>query len=249
MNSFPGFDTARLPRITGHRGAKGSAPENTLASIRKAAQFGVEFVEFDVNLAANREIVLFHDMELDRCTDGSGLLVDHSYSELSKLDAGSHYSVEFAGEKIPRLVDTIELLAALNMGANIEIKSAEGNEEVTVLAVVEIIRQHWPRQLPILFSSFNELVIRLLSQHLDEIARGLLVREVPPDWREKLRQFGVVSFHCKDNTLQKQHVEDATRAGYPVLVYTVNSRARAEQLLGWGVASVISDYPERMMDL
>ncbi len=249
MNSFPMFDTASLPRIIGHRGAKGSAPENTLASIRKAAELGVAFVEFDINLAGNREIVVFHDVELDRCTDGNGLLVDHSYAELSKLDAGSHYSDEFAGEKIPRLSDAIELLAALNIGANIEIKSVEGNEEATVLAVAGIIRQHWPRRLPILLSSFNELVIRLLSRHLADLACGLLVREVQPDWREKLREFGVVSFHCRDDTLQKRHVDDAKRAGYPVLVYTVNSRTRARQLLEWGVASVISDHPERMIDL
>ena len=249
MTEFQSFDFSQLPRIAGHRGAKGSAPENTLSSLRKAAEIGVSFIEFDVNLAANNVVVVFHDYTLERCTNGSGNLIDYDYALLSQLDAGSHFSSTFAGEKIPRFVDVISLLEALNMGANVEIKSQQGNEAATVDATVAALRQHWPRQLPLLLSSFNEDIMRLLTKKLPEVSRGWLVEEIPPDWQAKLNSFAASSFHCWDRTLQKHQVEEVSATGYPILVYTVNQRERAAELLRWGVSSVISDNPERMMDL
>ncbi|MEM7292121.1 MAG: glycerophosphoryl diester phosphodiesterase [Pseudomonadota bacterium] len=243
------IDFSTLPRIAGHRGAKGTAPENTLPSFRRAAEIGVRFIEFDANLAGEGEIVSFHDYTLERCTDGTGNLSDHSLSDLALLDAGEKFSPEFRGTHIPTLREVIEVLSALKMGANLEIKSRKGLERETVIGVARDLKEHWPSDLPLLLSSFSEVVMSLLLEYLPDVSRGWLVEAVPNDWQEKLRAFEAASFHCEDEPLTAAHVKAATDAGYPVLVYTVNERDRAHELLKWGVSSVISDFPERMMDL
>ena len=248
MSHIPPFDFAGLPRISGHRGAKGTAPENTLSSIQRAEEIGVTFIEFDVNLTAD-DIVVFHDYTLDRCTNGTGVLVETPYSTLSRLDAGSHFSLQYEGERVPRLVDVIEELSGLNIGANVEIKSQAGFEKLTVERVAAAVLKNWPAKLPILLSSFNENVMLLLALELPELTRGWLVEEIPEDWQEKLVLFGASSLHCNSDYLTRDQAENVIEAGYPILVYTVNERERAKELLDWGVNSVISDHPERMMDL
>ena len=81
-----------LPPVMGHRGAKGHAPENTLAGLRKAAGLGCRWVEFDVKLTADGELILFHDDSLRRTTDGRGAVADKTLAEIRSLDAGRWFS-------------------------------------------------------------------------------------------------------------------------------------------------------------
>src|SRR5438034_11529438 len=85
----------------GHRGAAGHAPENTLLSLRKAVELGVDIVEFDVQRTRDGELVLLHDKRVDRTTDGKGYVRDFSFQELRRLDAG-------LGQRIPTLREAID---------------------------------------------------------------------------------------------------------------------------------------------
>src|SRR3989344_286919 len=115
--------------LVGHRGAMGHAPENTLASFDLARQMGAEFVECDVHLSADKEVVVVHDERVDRTTDGAGLIKNLKLSQIKKLDAGSWYSKKFKGEKVPSLRELLSWLkhkTSLNkyqMGVAIEIKN------------------------------------------------------------------------------------------------------------------------------
>src|SRR5262245_29681827 len=97
----------------GHRGARGYEPENTLLSFRKALALGAPCIELDV-FAVGGQLVVFHDDRLERTTNGKGFLLEHSFEELRRLDAGK-------GEKIPTLS---EVFAAVDRraGINIELK-------------------------------------------------------------------------------------------------------------------------------
>ena len=99
-----------LPWVIGHRGASGSAPENTLAAFRKAAALGARWVEFDVRLSADGRCILLHDDTVDRTTDGKGRADRMMLEDLAGLDAGAWFDREFAGETIPTLEETIDLL-------------------------------------------------------------------------------------------------------------------------------------------
>ncbi len=115
-----------LPRIVGHRGAPQMAPENTLASFRAAAAAGAEAVECDVALTFDARPVVIHDTSLERTTDGTGLLAENTLEAVSGLDAGSWFDPSFAGEVVPTLEETIDLLEVLGLGADIELKPDPG---------------------------------------------------------------------------------------------------------------------------
>ena len=85
----------KMPRIIAHRGASGNAPENTLAAIQMASDHGASWIEIDVNISRDGVPVLFHDDGLSRCSNGTGLVIEHSLSSLKSLDAGSWFGDEF----------------------------------------------------------------------------------------------------------------------------------------------------------
>ena len=90
-------------RVIAHRGFSAIAPENTLVAIEKAIELGADMVEFDVTVTADGEVVVIHDETLGRTTDGRGKVMEKTLEELQRLDAGSWFAPEFAGESIPTL--------------------------------------------------------------------------------------------------------------------------------------------------
>src|SRR5262249_10835305 len=144
-----------LPKVIGHRGACAYAPENTLASIRKAAALGARWVEFDVRLTREGDLVLMHDGDVKRTTDGHGRVLQLSVPELQALDAGAWFGGAYGGERVPSLAEAIALLGELGLGANIEIKTDAFEASATAEALARILADHWPRSsLAPLVSSF-----------------------------------------------------------------------------------------------
>jgi glycerophosphoryl diester phosphodiesterase len=237
----------QFPRVIGHRGAVASAPENTLAGFRKAAELGVRWVEFDVRLTFDGHCVLLHDETAERTTNGAGRIRDLALAELQRLDAGSWFGPAFAGERVPTLDETIALLAELGLGANVELKPSPGQEEETARRVMAILRDRWPASLPMpLVSSFQEAALAAAREAMPEAPRGLLLGAVPRDWRQRAEDLDCATIHCDHNRLEPDLVRAMSEAGYPVLAYTVNDPARAATLFEWGVAAVFSDAPERI---
>lgn len=91
-----------------HRGASGYAPENTFAAFDIAAEMNADFIELDVQLTKDGQIVVIHDDKVDRTTDGSGFVKDFTLKKLQSLDAGSWYGAEFKGERIPLLEEVLK---------------------------------------------------------------------------------------------------------------------------------------------
>ena len=145
----------KIPEKIGHRGAAGHAPENTLASIRKAANLGARWVEFDVMLSHDGIPILMHDNTLNRTTNGKGPISAQSLNDLRTLDAGSWFDKSFADEPIPTLAETLLLAEALGLGCNVEIKPAPETSEETAKAVIEVVNSS---QIPfsIIMSSFRK---------------------------------------------------------------------------------------------
>jgi len=109
-------------RLCGHRGQSLDAPENTLAAFRAAHALGATSMEIDTVLTADGEIVVLHDLLLDRTTNGKGAARDKTLAEIRALDAGSFLDARFAGEKVPTLAEAIALAHELDLVLEVEIK-------------------------------------------------------------------------------------------------------------------------------
>ncbi|MEX1036463.1 MAG: glycerophosphoryl diester phosphodiesterase [Sneathiella sp.] len=236
----------RMPKIIGHRGACGLAPENTLASLRKAAEVGTTFVEIDVTVTRDSIAIIQHDNDVRRCSNGSGPILLKTLDEVRKLDAGSWFSEAFKGEKIPTLREATECLVELGLGLNLEIKPCTGWQIPTTEQVARELLEYWPAELPLLISSFNVDALYEVGRLIPDIPRGYLTSTIPPDWERRLFESGCASLHCEQYYVTEDHVKAIRAAGYRLLVYTVNDPVEAEKFLEWGVDAVITDFPDRM---
>lgn len=233
-----------LPPVIGHRGAAGCAPENTLAGLRRAQALGCRWVEFDVRLCADGEPILLHDARLERTTDGAGAARRRPLAAIRRFDAGRWFAAEFAGERIPTLCDAVAALGALGLGANIELKAASGDAAAIGRVAAATLARLWPPHLPApLVSSFLPAALAAVAKTEPALARGLLLRAIPRDWRRRAESVGAIAVHADYRRLGPKIVAEIRQAGYSVLAYTINEPARARMLLTWGVTSVFSDVP------
>jgi len=237
-----------LPAVIGHRGAAASAPENTLAGLRMARTLGAAWVEFDVHLSGDGRCILLHDDTIDRTTDGSGTASRMSFAALRAFDAGAWFAPQFASERIPAFEEAIELLGALGVGANVEIKPARGHEAATARATVEMLQRRWPTNLPPpLVSSFAPEALAVAQEVAPEFTRGHLFGRLPANWRQLAERLGCATIHCDQRHLGPAQARAVLDAGFPLLAYTVNDPVRAREILGWGVDAVFSDCPDAVL--
>ncbi|HKX08857.1 MAG TPA: glycerophosphodiester phosphodiesterase [Stellaceae bacterium] len=234
-----------LPRVIGHRGACGLAPENTVASFRKAADLGVRWVEFDVHLSSDGVPIVIHDDTVNRTTSGRGKVAALMLAELQTLDAGTWFEPRFQNERVPTLETIVALLGRLGVGAVVEIKPSPGAEEATAEATVRLLMQRWPDHLPPpMVSSFEVPALERAHEVAPGIARALLVERVRGNWQSEVDRLGCSALHADQSRLDQKTIASVTKAGLPLFAYTVNDAARAAALFEWGVAAVFTDRPD-----
>jgi glycerophosphoryl diester phosphodiesterase len=233
---------AGLPALIGHRGAAAHAPENTLASIRKAHELGARWVEFDVKLTADGVPILMHDDRLERTTDGRGRVRDWAWERILTLDAGGWFSPSFVGEHVPRLEDALRLCADLGLGINVEIKPCRGRAAETTEAALGVLRRHWPGDLPVpLVSSFEHPCLELARALAPELPRGYLCGRLPRHWQLEVDRYGCATVNLDHRWIDRRRLGLLRAAQVPVLLYTVNDPARARDLVAAGATAVFSD--------
>jgi glycerophosphoryl diester phosphodiesterase len=237
-----------LAEVVGHRGAAADAPENTLASFVSAAEQGVAMVEFDAKLTADGAVILMHDDTLNRTTTGHGAVAAAPLAEIRGLDAGAWFGPVWRGTRVPTLEETIALLAERGLGANIEIKPCPARDAETAEAVVAVVARCWPRERPPpLLSSFSRASLAAARDAAPELPRGLLLWEKPADWSQAAGTLGCRTVHCAAEHLGPEWAAEIKRLGYGLAAYTVNETALAARLRGWGVDSIITDSPGRLL--
>jgi glycerophosphoryl diester phosphodiesterase len=121
--------------LCAHRGAMETHPENTIPAFRAAEEAGAHMIEFDVWLTKDNQMVVIHDSSVDRTTNGEGKVLELTFEEIRKLDAGSWKAQEFAGEQIPTPEEVLNEMP-LNVWLNIHIKG-EGELPVMIARLVE----------------------------------------------------------------------------------------------------------------
>ncbi len=220
--------------LIAHRGASGCWPENTLLAFRKALEAGARWLELDVHLSADGELVVIHDETLQRTTTGCGAVGDFTLAQLRQFDAG-------LGEPIPLLEEVLDL-AAGQAAVNIELKGA-----ATGAAVARLLlrRQAATAPVEILASSLYENELREFAALLPHYPLALVAERPQQSCWELAEELDLCSLNLEKSCIDKGLIEEARRRKRRVLVFTVNETAELERLRRLGVDGVFTDYPER----
>jgi glycerophosphoryl diester phosphodiesterase len=221
----------------GHRGARGHEPENTLRSVRKALELGANGIEVDVYWVDGRLIVI-HDDNLDRTTNGVGPVAEKSFAYLRSLDAG-------LGERIPVLAEVFD---AVNRRAviNVELKGPDTAAPVVRL-IKQYVRERGCRNEDFLVSSFDLAQIQAAKKLMPAIRVGALTEKAPPGLAAFTEQLGAWSLHPDKRCVTLELVSDAHRRGLKVFVFTVNHPSEIASMSALGVDGVFTDYPDRVV--
>ncbi len=239
------------PGIFAHRGASARCPENTLAAFGEAVRIGADGIELDVHLSRDGSLIVCHDETVDRTTGGTGFIRDLPDSELRKLDAGSWFSPEFAGERMPFLEQVLALLRDHDIILNIELKTDfieyEGIEEKTA----DLVRRHDMADR-IIISSFNHHSLLRAKRAAPHIPVGVLYQCRPVRPERYARELGFEALHPVMRTVTPDLVRSAREAGIRVNAWLPGEQfdsASAESRLASGVTALITNYPAEYLAL
>ncbi|EXF44119.1 phosphodiesterase [Pseudomonas sp. BAY1663] len=227
--------------IYGHRGAKGEAPENTLASFERCLQHGVRRCELDLHLSRDGELMVIHDPTLKRTTGRRGKVAEHDAAELVDYDARSGGPGWKVPCPIPRLSELFEKCDFEHW--QLEVKSASRVRAArTVLAIKELAARYQLLERITVTSSSRE-VLRALKRLAPEISRGLVAEYAWLDPLKVARQYGCEILALKWTLCTPERLEKARKQGLHVSVWTVNEPALMRRLADFGVDSLITDFP------
>ncbi|MGH7788708.1 MAG: glycerophosphodiester phosphodiesterase [Candidatus Binatia bacterium] len=244
------------PRIFGHRGAAGVAPENTLPSFALATALGADYLEFDVHGTADGEVVVLHDPLLDRTTDGSGPVALQSWAAVGGLDAGYHFSHDghsfpYRGQGVR--IPTLEAVLRAFPGhpCNIEIKQAD---PPIVDAVLDILRRTDRLDRVLLAAEHDAIMVMIRAAVGEQVATGMSVGDAlaffdrlqRDDWSGYVAPGRALQIPPAFESLElvtAASVAAAHRHGLEMHVWTINDAAEIDRLLDLGVDGVMSDLP------
>jgi glycerophosphoryl diester phosphodiesterase len=234
------------PRIFGHRGSMGYAPENTFASFELAIRQGVDAIELDVHLTAEGEVVVIHDALLDRTAGGTGLVGEARLADLKALDVGTHFAPQFAGQRIPTLAEVLAWARGTCV-LDIEIKGGPWPYPGLEEKVVSLIRQHDMIDQTIVIS-FNHPTVARVRALAPEIATGTLWNCRPMDPVAVARAAGanaILPFwaYCDQETVDQAHA-----AGLSVHPWATSEPRVIERLIAMGVDSICSNHPDLVVE-
>ncbi|WP_279041701.1 glycerophosphodiester phosphodiesterase [Brevibacillus borstelensis] len=230
-----------------HRGASGYAPENTMAAFRKAVKMKADYIEIDVQVTKDGQMVVIHDNTVDRTTDGTGKVKDLTFEEIRELDAGSYFDPEFAGEQIPTFEEVLDEFRG-KTGILIELKSPElypGVEEMVADALRER-NMDKPANNKIIVQSFNFDSMKTFHELLPDIPVGVLTNKPEQLTDEMLDEFATYADYVNPSLkmFSPELLERVRERGMKMSVWTVRKPEEAEPLLDAGVDGIITDYPD-----
>ncbi len=222
--------------VIAHRGASGHAPENTLAAFKRALGMGATFIETDLQLTRDSRFVAMHDATVNRTTNGQGKVHDLTLTELRRLDAGSWFGSEFAGERIPTLEEVLEFSKKNDVVFYLELKpgGSWGGEQSGEI----------PRAVVI---SFDADILARVRRIEPTLMTGLLYDGQIEEPLEKALEVGARQLAVRGDLVTPSLLKDARKRDLQVVCWTVNHPAHIRMLMAAGVDGIMSDYPDRLV--
>ncbi|MDH3253951.1 MAG: glycerophosphodiester phosphodiesterase [Acidobacteriota bacterium] len=223
------------PWFVGHRGAAGSALENTLGSLHAAVAEGVDMIEVDLQLSADENPILFHDWDLRRLAGRSEIIERTSLARLQQVELPD----PFGGDTL-RIATLEAALAAVphDLPLNLELKRRFHDPA----RVAEVLTGTLAPDRQILLSSFDWNLLLEIRRRLPDLPVAPLGRFKSRELLAMANKLGAFSVHAH-RELAPQLLEDDEARQRPVVAYTVNDPAEARSLFASGAAGVFTDVP------
>lgn len=215
----------------GHRGAKGHAAENTIASFQKALDLGVDGIELDVHLSADGQVMVIHDETIDRTTSKKGLVNDYTSSELQLLG-------------IPTLTEVFKLVNQ-QCFINVEIKDSKATRPVVNLIENYISNHNWNPNL-FLISSFDWSVLQLCHSEARGISLGVLTEDDLTSAFKFAQKINAFSIHPYYQLLNEESVNLIHQNQFKIYTWTVNTEEDITFVKKLEVDGIISDFPDKI---
>nr|WP_244535732.1 glycerophosphodiester phosphodiesterase family protein [Lentibacillus halodurans] len=240
-------------QLIAHRGSSGHAPENTIAAYDLGFEQKADYIEIDIQMTKDGELVSIHDTTIDRTTDGTGSVGDYTLEELRNLDAGSWFDQSFAGEKIPTFEEILDRYRG-KIGILIELKSPglyPGVEQKVANTLIER-NMDKPNNHKIVVQSFNHDSVKRFHDLLPSMPVGVLVGYGQADegkiTDEHLEEYAEYADYVNPNKelLDQDTVDRIHQNELKTWPYTVVDQEWVDQLMEYGVDGIITDYPELM---
>jgi glycerophosphoryl diester phosphodiesterase len=228
-----------IVEVTAHRAGATHAPENTIAALRRAITDRADWVEIDVQLTADQALVVMHDTDLARIGGGSRTVGSVTLEALQRLDVGSLFGPEYAGERVPTLAEFLTAAAPSTMGLNIELKPHRARQAPELATrVVEALRVAGLLDRCRVCSQSYEGLMRV-RQLEPRLPLGFIVAQSVGDLTKLECDF--LMLHAGRIT---REVVDRTRLrGMTVHAWTINDPNAVAPLIDRGVTNLITDDP------
>ncbi len=237
------FQRARSGALVGHRGGRGPEwpAENTLAAFARAIELGAEAVELDVRTCRGGEVVVMHDADLARMTDGSDrrLVAGLTLGELARAGLGA------TKERVPTLDDVLAWARSARVAVNVEAKHDVADRLVLARAVARVLDRH--PGVEVLLSSFDPALLAMLAGATPRTPRAWLTHERQGRWGMAwtlaATRAPLHAVHLERTLANPTAIHALHAAGKRVGVWTVNDASEARDLAALGVDWIVTDDP------
>ena len=230
-----------MPLIYGHRGARGDAPENTLASFQVCLDAGVTRCELDLHLSADGQLVVIHDASLKRTTGRRGKVREYSAEQLLHMDARRNTPPWPSACPIPSLEQLFSLCPFEHW--QLEVKEASKKRAVAIVQAIDQLSARFGLHDKIIITSSSRTVLRAAQQLTPHLARGLVAEYAWLDPIKAAQRYDCSMLILKWTLATQQRIVKAQQAGLHVSVWTVNEPALMRRLAACGADSLITDFP------
>ena len=232
--------------IFGHRGAKGEAPENTVAGFRYARNLGIDAFELDVRLSADDQLVVMHDPTTDRTTAGSGPVSAFEAAKLAQLDARAEHQDWPTPVGVPTLAEVLEGTPDVARW-ELEIKTDTPERLRRICVQIPPLIERYGLQGRVTVSSFDPVVLEMMAEVAPDVPRGLIGAFDSPSFIDTALKLSCTEVSMPLRSGSAEMVRAAHAAGLRVTGWLGNTADEVRTLLDWGVDHITTDFPTTAM--
>ncbi|MED1864752.1 glycerophosphodiester phosphodiesterase [Fictibacillus nanhaiensis] len=242
-----------------HRGASGYAPEHTITSYKMGEKMHGDYIEVDLQMTKDGELIAMHDETLDRTTNGTGQVKDYTLEEIKQLDAGSWFNekypeqakAKYEGLQVPTLEEVFQTFGK-NANYYIETKSPEvypGMEQ----KLLDVVNDYGINKDKLLVQSFSSESLLKMNEIDPSVKLVQLLEYTTPaeltDAEVQSIKHYAMGIGPNSDMIDREYVQKAVHNGLEIHPYTVNEKEEMQKLIDWGVTGMFTNFPDLLHEV